>query len=105
VQISHIHPGHQSHHETSHQGEQESNGAVVLGEYMHAAEKKLFLLIVSILLLGASAPFLLPSWTQFIFVTNLWYSSVLKRWRVLTLTANDYIKLSLARGILNPKLY
>jgi hypothetical protein len=108
VQIGHIHPGHQEQNESSHQhqNEHESGEFSVLGEYMHAADKKLYLLIASVWSLSSEAiSFLYGDWLAFLFAANLLFIVLLQRNRKLLLTAGDYIKVFLARGILNPKLY
>lgn len=108
VQIGHIHPGHQEQNESSHrhQNEHESGEFSVLGEYMHAAEKKLYLLITSVWSLSTVAiPFLYGDWSAFLFTVNLLFIVMLQRNKKHLLSADNYIRLFLARGILNPKLY
>jgi hypothetical protein len=103
VQISHMHPGHQGHHESGHQNEQDAHGEIVLGEYMHTAEKKLFLLVLSILLLGSI--FLQTSWAKFLFITNLLFDLLLRKIKELAFIIKNYLNLLLSQGILNPKLH
>lgn len=101
VQISHDHPG-------NHAGEQqERDGDVlVVGEYMHISDKKLFIILASILLLCTGiATALYGNWTQFLLQIELQYFLFFRRRKEVTLVIFDYLKLHLYRGILHPKLH
>ena len=108
IQIAHIHPGHQDYIENSHQHdtEHESGEFLVLGEYMHASDKKLFLSVLPAILLSvASLALIYGSFAQFIVQANLRFLLLLQRKRVFWIITSNYLWLLFARGILNPKLY
>jgi hypothetical protein len=101
VQISHDHPG-------NHTGEQQGHGgdALVLGEYLHMSDKKLCIILASILLLGTGiATALYGNWPQFLLRVELRYFFFFRRRKEVTLVIFDYLKLYLCRGILHPKLH
>jgi hypothetical protein len=97
VQVSHDHSGEQ------HKAE---GDALVLGEYMHAAEKKLLVILASLLLLGtgiATLPF--GGWPQFISQIELRYLVFFRKRKEVLFTFFGYLLLCFGRGILHPKLH
>jgi len=103
VQIPHDHLTHASPQDEGNSGSPEFS---ILGEYMHASDKKLFLFITSVFLLGtALASFLLPRWSDFVLTQNSFYIMKFNGSRKRTLNIPFHTELFFARGILNPKLY
>lgn len=101
IQISHNHPGH-------HAGEQQENNSdvLILGEYMHVSDKKLFIILSAILLLGTKiAAILYGSWSQFIARVELRHLIFFRKREEVSLTFFDCLQLCLCRGILHPKLH
>ena len=97
LQIEHVHPGGDTHA----QGKTE-----VLGEYMHAAEKKLFFYaVLSFLLLGA---FLVPgtkSGQELMLSLRTILVRVYRSRVFFGLRLFSHFRILLKRGILNPKLF
>ncbi len=97
LQIKHVHPGSDAHT----QGKTE-----VLSEYMHGAEKKLFLYtLASFLLLGAFLSAVARTYPASLHIHKL--SSILRRYAGVPLHPYffSYLRILFTAGILNPKLF
>lgn len=107
LQISHSHPGHGAHHGSSQQEEKNHGGdTLTLGEYMHAAEKKLLFIMMFALLMSAGVVAMLyGSWEQFLLRANLLFEISSRRRKEEVLEVFDYFELLFSRGILHPKLH
>lgn len=107
VQVAHSHPNHAEHQGHTHGESQEhkSSGST-LGEYMHAADKKLLLILaaLSMLALGLVTT-LSSSWEHFILHKNLLLCTFFKKSRETALSTHNYLKWCFCKGILHPKLH
>lgn len=107
VQVAHSHPNHAEHQGHTHgeSQEHESNGTA-LGEYMHAADKKLLLILATISMLALGfVTTLFGSWEQFILHKNLLLCTFFKKSREIVLSTHNYLERCFCRGILHPKLH
>lgn len=74
--------------------------------YMHAAEKKLFLMIASVWSLVVTVAATVSSnWVSFLQLVSLTFALLLSRNKKLFKLIPNYLRMYFARGILNPKPY
>ena len=104
LQISHTHSGHNEYPDSSHHDTPGSDEMGFLGEYIHAAEKKVYLFIASVWSLTINS---LPQthilWPNFLCIVGLLCALLLCRNARLVL--HNYLILFFASGRLNPKLF
>lgn len=107
LQVPHIHPGyHHDDTEESSDHHQKTSAASVLGEYMHAAEKKLFSAIASVWSQPSVSLWLLyGGWASTLFFLSRLFFVWLQQNRKIILSVRNYIVALFSRGILNPKLF
>lgn len=105
LQVSHDHPGGGAHYEQQPHGGSNTDALPVLGEYLHMAEKKLFLAIAAATLLSVLlATILYGRWSDLLVYTARLYRRFLKQ-EPLPVVCADYIVRCFAKGILHPKLH
>lgn len=106
VELTHQHPGHEHTNGTYHPGEKETT--LVLHEYVHANEQKLFfILVLSLLLIGSflRPSFLTSSWDSFFgYISLEIFRSVHFQYQVY-ISFENYIRHMFKSGILHPKLH
>ena len=106
VQIAHSHPGHTEHHgNTQQEGQEHGGGSLSLGEYMHAADKKLFIILASLSLLAFSFLATFGSWEQFMVSILHRYSTVFRHFKNIPTRLYSFLSQCLRIGILHPKLH
>lgn len=108
IQIPHSHPGHQKFTQDTHHDEKsaQTGDFSELTVYMHAAEKKLFLMIVSVgSLVVVAATTVSSNWVTFLQLVSLTFALLLSRNKKRSKLIPNYLRMYFARGILNPKLY
>lgn len=102
VQITHEHPGHADHHGSS--SHEEGAPLLMLGEYMHLSDKKLFLGLAAVPFLTAGALFILfGSWWQLVASLELLYQAHLRKRQESVLSIFDYLRSYFSDGILHPQ--
>ena len=108
VQIAHFHPGDTNPTAPSHQhsNSEMPESLQVLGEYLHAGEKKSFFEIGQAFLLSDETKRILyGSFAVFLLCLNLLILIQFKTKRVFLLKLENYILELFMKGVLNPKLY
>jgi hypothetical protein len=104
VQVAHEHPDHVHTFGATH--ETEEHFVLALGEYMHMAEKKLYLTVPPVVQLAASVSLILfGSWALFVFLNELSFVRFLRKRKEMFSAATDHIRITLSRGIMHPKLH
>lgn len=101
IQIAH---GHHTHPDSD---QQENEGlTLVLGEYMHMSDKKLFAILSAAFLLAAVlAPNLQGSWKKLLVVSASLHTTLLRRSQFLVLLIFNYLELCFSRGILHTRIH
>ena len=104
VQVQHSH--YSFSHTASGHGHSHAPDLVLLDEYMHMADKKLFLILSLIVLLGLTfRTTYTASWIQFVRHLLHWYRTVLSGIRAAFSRPYNYLTLCFSQGILHPKLH
>jgi hypothetical protein len=103
IQVPHSHANEQS---DEHSTDNKSSVFVSLGEYMHGAENKFFILIDSALIVCTKTIELLFG-TFSLYLASLFvlYALLFRNNTHKMLRIENHIRFLLAQGILNPKLY
>ncbi|MFT5036931.1 MAG: hypothetical protein ACI9VM_000501 [Candidatus Azotimanducaceae bacterium] len=104
IDFSHAHLGHAQTH-TKQQSEN-TGDVLILGEYTHMTEKKLFLILLIALLLSAGAARLLTfSWSQFRARAERQYIYAWRKIQTLAPPLITHLQQNFSQGILHPKLH
>ena len=108
IQISHSHPGHQNTTQENHHEKKipQTGDFPEIFVSMHAADKKLFLIMTPVWSLVATLPATVyTDWKTYLMLVALFIAQALSQNRKLSRSFFPYLQVSLSQGILNPKLY